>query len=169
MGTIGEMDIVTTEILASSTTDISEDATTHPGLHVHNTSHVMGENMEIDLSEALGKTNKEIESHRDAKAPDRSLNDADCSNMDTARDFNVSKSQHMDSTQKYLINNTEIASESIVNVPVEIIYIAETKQNAKNASEILDSDEIPEIAILHIGKDTDSKVAIARDFNVSTG
>merc|ERR1712055_868212 len=80
------------------------------------TSHMMGENMEIDLSEALGKTNKEIESHRDAKAPDRSFNDADCSNMDTAHDFNASKSQHMDSTKKYLINNTEIASESIVKV-----------------------------------------------------
>ena len=167
--TIGEMDIVTTKILASSTTDISEDAATHPGLHV------TGENMEIDLSEALGKTNKEIESHRDAKAPDRSLNDADCSNMDTARDFNVSKSQHMDSTPKYLINNTEIASESIVNVPVEIIDIAdtklqatETKQNAKNVSEILDSDEIQEIDILHIGKDTDNKAAIAHDFNIQT-
>merc|ERR1712215_95114 len=77
-------------------------------------------NSDVDFSsEALGKTNnKEIESHRDVKAPDRSLIAADnCSTMAIARDFNVLTSQHMDSTQKLEVSDIlDEQTESIVTV-----------------------------------------------------
>merc|ERR1711947_66665 len=62
-------------------------------------------------SEALGKTNhKEIESHRDVKAPGSLTAPDNCSTLDMDRDFNILTSKHM---KHHITSDVDFSSEAL--------------------------------------------------------